>query len=1572
MAHHYFQLFARRQPNSAARAIASRRVQLSWLVLVIVRCLFATLTHAQVVGTPPLSSIDGGQYDTINLSNLMVLVHIPVRNKAGAIPFNYVLTFNFYERTNPPPERFIWIPFNDFRSTVLDSAGATSPSSLAQCPLGGQTTVYQQWSIVDSGGTYHPVPGALYDTKACLGSGGGVTTDGSGYALIFTGSGSTTTITIYDRSGNLVGEGAITDPNGNAISASSSGSGSNLTTSYTDTLGQLALTNSHTFNSTLNETTDAYTYTDSAKTPQSFTVTSPPSTFQTAFGCGTPEDFTGDSAIPWPASVSLPDGSSLSFTFEPTSPGSSNITGRLQSITLPTLGKITYAYSGGTNGINCSDGSTPILKRTTPDGTWTYVHTPPVSGSTISTTTITDPSGNRTSLTFSGNYETQRLVYQSSGKTLTLAETILTCYNGNFTNCASTSVSTPITRVDRYRTITGGKTALSETFFNGVGMVTQQNEFGYGVNTGAAPTGAPLRATETTYATISGINPYIQDRPSCVQVTAGASPLVCSTVTSNTISITNYLNYDSKGNVGTIEQWVGGSSHLSRSFTYNSNGTVATSTDVNGTVTSPAYNGTGGCNGVLPTSTTAGGLTTSYVWDCNGGVMTQISDANSQPVQFGYDMMWRVTSVTDPQGNIRNTKYTPAATSTPATVETYLNFPTPTPTSTVDSLDILDGLGRLAESEKRTAPGATTFDNAIQYSYGYTTSGTVLGPFTKQTVPGGTATTVTQIDALGRTASVTDGGGGTQSLTYAQNDALSVIGPAPSGENAKQRQLEYDVLGRLTSVCEISSSLPGTGTCSQVSSSPKGYFTKYTYDSPTNSFAVAQNAQGAAQNRSYQSDGIGRLTSETNPESGTTTYTYDSDSSGKCAGTFNGDLVKRVDNAGNIACYTYDGLHRKTSVTYPFGPNVAGTPNKCFVYDAAIDGNAATNTKGRLAEGYTTTNACSSTTLPSVITDEAFSYTARGEQADFYESTPNSGGYYSVPISYWANGLIKTFGPFLTEDQSGYTPDGEGRARAVGNSVPTITYSAASQPTQLSTSCNKGTCYPITYTYDQNTQRMTGYSAALADGTISGSLKWNPNGSLQQLVIADPFNSTDVQTCSYSADDLSRIASVNCVNGSTNVWGQTFSYDVFGNVSKSGSSSWIPGYNASTNQYALSGTTYDADGNLLNDSFNKYTWDAEGKPLSTAYSNGQTFAFVYDAFGHKVESSVNGTYQDSYVTLGKFKLSAHGQTPMYSEFPVPGASILGNLGGGTGVKLADWLGTVRAFYSYTGGGYSSSGAHAPFGESYGNNGTPLTDFTGQESDGNGNTTYYFPERHYRSTEGRWLSPDPAGLGTADFSNPQSWNRYAYVMNNPLSNVDPQGTFVLGIEWAWYQCGFCTFGSTWDEFELANGWDKCENGDCSHYHFINSLGLIDFAFASAAAKKPVPGSQPPSAACQYFVRSICSKFDILWWKDNKKGDLAVFNLTGDPYFWANGGAVGALFGQIAQLEQINLAIDAVGTGDQVLSTLDSVPGVPDLLPPGIDKAEDAGLDFFVDVRNENNVKVDQLLENVLTIITNGNH
>jgi RHS repeat-associated protein len=63
-------------------------------------------------------------------------------------------------------------------------------------------------------------------------------------------------------------------------------------------------------------------------------------------------------------------------------------------------------------------------------------------------------------------------------------------------------------------------------------------------------------------------------------------------------------------------------------------------------------------------------------------------------------------------------------------------------------------------------------------------------------------------------------------------------------------------------------------------------------------------------------------------------------------------------------------------------------------------------------------------------------------------------------------------------------------------------------------------------------------------------------------------------------------------------------------------------------------------------------------------------------------------------------------------------------------------------------------------------------FTGQERDSESNLDY-FHARYFGGALGRFLSPDPGNAG-ADPMNPQSWNAYAYVGNNPLGYTDPRG------------------------------------------------------------------------------------------------------------------------------------------------------------------------------------------------------
>jgi len=531
---------------------------------------------------------------------------------------------------------------------------------------------------------------------------------------------------------------------------------------------------------------------------------------------------------------------------------------------------------------------------------------------------------------------------------------------------------------------------------------------------------------------------------------------------------------------------------------------------------------------------------------------------------------------------------------------------------------------------------------------------------------------------------------------------------------------------------------------------------------------VTQNAQpgGTQQTRSYSYDGLSRLTSETNGETGTVNYTFDSATG--CTGTFSGDLVKRVDAVGNTTCFAYDPLHRVTSATYS-GPYAPNTPNKYFVYDAAAINTTPTSTtmvnaKRHLAEAYTATSPTGTK-----ITDVGFSYSERGEISDVYQATSHSGAYYHVSATYWPHGSVNQLSGLSGLPTLTYGVDSEGRVSAVSastgqNPVNSTMYNIASQPTQV----NFGSLDSDSFSYDTNIGRMTQYKFKVNTQSLMGNLTWNPNGTLGALSITDPFNSADTQNCSYAHDDLTRITSANC--GS--VWSQTFSYDPLGNINKNGSVAFTPFYSATTNRMtSFPGgftPTYDNNGNALNDGTHIYTWDAEGRPLTV-----DGVGLTYDALLRMVEQNRSGAYTEIvYAPTGNKLALMSGQSLVKAFVPLPGSSTA--VYASTGLSYyrhADWLGSNRLTSSPSQAVLSSI-AYGPFGETYAQSGTADPSFTGQNQD-TGGGAYDFRFREY-ATQGRWPSPDPAGLAAADLSNPQSLNRYAYVLNNPLGLVDPLG------------------------------------------------------------------------------------------------------------------------------------------------------------------------------------------------------
>ncbi len=322
------------------------------------------------------------------------------------------------------------------------------------------------------------------------------------------------------------------------------------------------------------------------------------------------------------------------------------------------------------------------------------------------------------------------------------------------------------------------------------------------------------------------------------------------------------------------------------------------------------------------------------------------------------------------------------------------------------------------------------------------------------------------------------------------------------------------------------------------------------------------------------------------------------------------------------------------------------------------------------------------------------------------------------------------------------------------------------------------------FTYYPNTGRLHTYQFSVNSQTDTGTLAWNANGSLSSLAINDQIpGTTDSQTCNYTHDDLGRIATANCGT----VQNQTLSYDPFGNITKTanaGVGNFTVGYNQANNRIAATGYTYDNNGNLLTDATgsHQYSWDAEGRPTSV---DGVTL--TYDAMGRMVEQARNSDTncitttdctQIVYGPGGDKLALMNAQTLNKAFVPLPvGATAVYNSSGLQYYRHSDWLGSSRLASTPARMPYSTT-AYAPFGEPYDETGTVDRSFTGENQD-TISGLYDFMFREQSPGQGRWISPDPAGMGAVSLTDPQSWNRYAYVSNSPLTSIDPLGLVCTG-------------------------------------------------------------------------------------------------------------------------------------------------------------------------------------------------
>jgi RHS repeat-associated protein len=687
----------------------------------------------------------------------------------------------------------------------------------------------------------------------------------------------------------------------------------------------------------------------------------------------------------------------------------------------------------------------------------------------------------------------------------------------------------------------------------------------------------------------------------------------------------------------------------------------------------------------------------------------------------------------------------------------------------------LDGLGRVVNNQ--TYKGSTNYDT-VQTTYDAMGRVSFVSvPFPCSTIGNcsDSSGTTTTYDAAGRVSTVADNVYyGTVTHTYSVQAGtgtvdLSALTPTPANDqsrNGKRRAMQYNGLGQLINVCEINSNSDSSACGLGLSNT--GYVTTYRYDALGNMIGVLQGSES----RTFYFDGLSRITGEINPETGTTYYGYDSNST--CGNSSAGDLAYVGTNSDGYTCFWYDGLHRLTTKTHG-GSKGSVTDNQFFAWDTGNQSPAGPiGQGGKIASAWTCgpgqTGNCAAKTA------ELFQYDSRGNTTGFYQLSPNSGGWYEVAVSYDAVGnLISTAGIPCVPNTNIAAYDAEGRptkmTSVTGTSplVSNVLYGFFGPTYAL-----YGSGDTDTFSYDA-LGHMQLYKTTVGPNIYSGSLAWNANGTPGNLWTVDtvPGNGGGSGiTVNYNYDDLGRLW-----KASGGDLSQTYSYDKYGNLATSGSPySWNPpsGYNLD-NRYVTEGSCngtgicYDTEGNLLSDTFNTYTWNAENKLV------GETSGSItLDAFNRTVE--VNG-YEHLFAPgLGDIGLFS-GRTPQQVTLPLPGSGSVIYGSQCTGVPIGynhkDWHGNTRITTTQS-QGLLRQAEFSPFGQLYDKTSccSPLQ-FDGANMETLTNV-YDMPNRNLHSIQGRWIQPDPAGRKAVDVTNPQTWNRYAYVMNNPVIYNDPTG------------------------------------------------------------------------------------------------------------------------------------------------------------------------------------------------------
>jgi RHS repeat-associated protein len=192
---------------------------------------------------------------------------------------------------------------------------------------------------------------------------------------------------------------------------------------------------------------------------------------------------------------------------------------------------------------------------------------------------------------------------------------------------------------------------------------------------------------------------------------------------------------------------------------------------------------------------------------------------------------------------------------------------------------------------------------------------------------------------------------------------------------------------------------------------------------------------------------------------------------------------------------------------------------------------------------------------------------------------------------------------------------------------------------------------------------------------------------------------------------------------------------------------------------------YDAENRLSSTAGYTYSYDADGVRMEKAAGTSGTMYWPGSSGEYLAETDLTGTINEEYIYFNGQRLARvdrpSGTAHYYFSDKLGSASV-----------IAGSLGTVQAEYFYY-----------PYGSMQSSSGSDSNryKYTGKERDSESGLDN-FGKRYHASSLGRFMTPDPL-LNSGRPSNPQTWNRYSYALNNPLKFADPTGL------WEWQKkCG----------------------------------------------------------------------------------------------------------------------------------------------------------------------------------------